>query len=282
MPLVDRGTHQVHYEVHGPDGAPPLLLVMGMGFSSRAWHTLPALLRQDFRVIQFDNCGTGRSTEPRGIYRTGRMADDAAAVLDAAGVEAAFVFGISMGGMIAQELALRHPRRVRALVLGATFAGHLRSRKPSLRTGYDLVQVVARGRGVKPARVARLLVSSGHYAADPDGFLAWLRCTERAPPRITIRQMAAVALHDAASRLRDLHVPTLVITGDRDRLVPPANSRTLAALIPGARLVELPGAGHVFPVERPRETVAALKEFFLGPAGAGPGPPRRAGASPLP
>jgi 3-oxoadipate enol-lactonase len=268
VPLVERGTHRIHYEVHGRDDAPPLLLVMGMGFSSRAWHTLPAQLRQDFRVIQFDNCGTGRSTVPSGFYRTRHMADDAAAVLDAAGVEAAFVFGISMGGMIAQELALRHPRRVRALVLGATFAGHLHSRKPSLRTGYDLLRTVAHGRRAPPARVARLLISTEHYAADPDSFVTWLRCTEHVQPGIAIRQMAAVALHDTSSRLRDLQVPTLVITGDRDRLVPPANSRRLAALIPGARLVELAGAGHVFPVERPRETIAALKEFFLGRTGA--------------
>jgi 3-oxoadipate enol-lactonase len=268
VPLVDRGTHRIHYEVHGRNDAPPLLLVMGMAFSSRAWSTLPALLRQDFRVIQFDNCGSGRSTVPRGLYRTRDMADDAAAVLDAAGVDAAFVFGISMGGMIAQELALRHPRRVRALVLGATFAGHLRSRKPSLLTGYDLLRTVAHGRSARPARVARLLVSSEHYAADPAAFLAWLRCTEHVPPRIAIRQMTAVALHDTSSRLGNLKVPTLVITGDRDRLVPPANSRRLAALIPGARLVVLPGVGHVFPVERPRETVAALREFFLGGATA--------------
>jgi 3-oxoadipate enol-lactonase len=268
MPLVDRGTHRVHYEVHGRDDAPPLLLVMGMGFSSRAWHTLPAQLRQDFRVIQFDNRGTGRSSVPRGLYRIRDMADDAAAVLDAAGVDAAFVFGISMGGMIAQELALRYPRRVRALALGATFAGHLRSRKPSLRTGYDLLRSMVRGQRSIPAHVARLLVSPAHYAADPEAFVAWLRKTEHVPRRIALRQITAVALHETSARLRDLRVPTLVITGDADRLVPPANSLKLAALIPGARLVLLPGAGHVFPVERPRETIAALKEFFLGRATA--------------
>jgi pimeloyl-ACP methyl ester carboxylesterase len=268
VPLLDRGTHAVHYEVHGRPGAPPLLLVMGMGFSSRAWHTLPAQLRGDFRVIQFDNRGAGRSTLPRGLYRMRDMADDAAAVLDAVGVDSAFVFGISMGGMIAQELALSHPERVRALVLGATFAGYLRSRKPSLRTGYDLLRSVLRGRGATAARAARLLVSAEHFAADPEGFTTWLRGTEHVPARVAFRQMAAVVLHDSARRLRALRVPTLVITGDRDRLVPPANARKLARLIQGARLLILPGAGHVFPVERPRETVAAVKEFFIGTGAA--------------
>jgi 3-oxoadipate enol-lactonase len=288
MPLVDRGTHRVHYEVLGRDDAPPLLLVMGMGFSSRAWHTLPSALRRSFRVVQFDNCGTGRSTVPRGVYRTRDMADDAAAVLDHAGVATAFVFGISMGGMIAQELALRHPERVRALALGATFAGHLRSRKPSLRTGWDLLRTVTGGRrgadAARLARLARLLVSAEHFAAQRDAFVAWLRSIEHATPRVAFRQMTAVALHDTTRRLSRLRVPTLVITGDRDRLVPPANSYRLARLIPGARLVVLPGAGHVFPVERPRETVAALEEFFLGGGAevaaeaAAPAPDAHAGA----
>jgi len=269
MPQVDRGTHRVHYEVHGREGAPPLLLVMGMGFSSRAWHVLPALLRHDFRVIQLDNRGSGRSSAPRGLFRIRHLADDAAAVLDAAGVEDAFVFGISMGGMVAQELALRHPGRVRALALGATFASHLGSRKPSLATGWLLLRAVGGGRHAPQAVVARLLVSAEHFAGGAEAFGAWLRSAEHVSLGTSVRQMVAVALHHASGRLRRLQVPTLVITGDRDRLVPPANSRRLAALIPGARLLELPGAGHVFPVERPGETVAALTEFFLGAAAGG-------------
>jgi 3-oxoadipate enol-lactonase len=268
VPLVDRRTHAVHYEVHGRADAPPLLLIMGMGFSSRAWQALPAELARDFRVIQLDNRGTGRSTGRGGLYRTRHLADDAAAVLDAAGVESAFVFGISMGGMIAQELALRHPRRVRALALGATFAGHLRSRKPSLATGLDLLRAVGGGQRAPRAVVARLLVSAEHFAANPDAFGSWLRGAEHVPLSTAFGQLAAVVSHEASRRLGQLRVPTLVITGDQDRLVPPANSRQLARLIPGARLLELPGAGHVFPVERPRETVIALKEFFLGSAAA--------------
>lgn len=263
MPTLDRGSHRIHYEVVGRADAPPLLLVMGMGFSSRAWHTLPELLQDDFRVIVFDNCGTGRSSVPRALSRTRHMAADAAAILDALGLGRVYVFGISMGGMIAQELALAHPDRVRALVLGATFAGHLRSTKPGPRVAYELLRAVLRGERLPPSKLAPLLVSRDYFESDPAGFERWLRALERVRGAVALRQMMAVVLHETRGRLPRLVVPTLVITGDADRLVPPANSRELARLIPGARLLVLPGAGHVFPVERPRETVVALRRFFL-------------------
>src|SRR5512143_2238109 len=132
MPYADRGSHRLSFDVRGTDEKPALLLIMGMGFSSRAWGALPDLLSEDFRVIAFDNRGTGRSSARGRFFRVRDMADDAAAVLDAAGASSAYVFGISMGGMVALELALRHPGRVRALVLGATFAGWARSKKPSI------------------------------------------------------------------------------------------------------------------------------------------------------
>jgi len=263
MPTVHRGTHSIHYEVVGRNDAPPLLLVMGMGFSSRAWHTLPALLRADFRVVVLDNCGTGRSSVPRRIFRTRDMADDAIAVLDALGLSRVDVFGISMGGMIAQELALRHPDRVRALVLGATFAGHLRSAKPSPIVAFELLRAVVRGERIAPAKLARLLVSDAYFSGDPEGFARWMGVVEAVRGRVALRQMLAVITHETRKRLPRLEVRTLVVTGDADRLVPPANSLELARLIPGAELLVLRGAGHVFPVERPDETVAALRRFFL-------------------
>lgn len=263
MPFAHRSTQRIHYQVFGRDDAPPLLLIMGLALSSRAWHTLPELLQNEFRVIVLDNSGTGRSTPPRRFYRTRDMADDAAAVLDALKLDSAFVFGISMGGMIAQELAVRHPRRVRALVLGCTFAGHLRSTKPSPRIALELLRVVFGSRRKLGAHAARLLVSPEYLAADRDGFDRWVATIEQAPVGVAVRQMGAIVLHESRKRLRDLRVPTLVITGDADRLVPPRNSHTLAKLIPGARLLVLPGAGHVFPVERPAETVRALREFFI-------------------
>src|SRR6266851_2267972 len=104
MPLAK---DTIHYQTMGDSGAPPLLLIMGLAVSSRAWDRLPELMAKHFRVIVFDNRGTGRSTRRGWKYRMSQLADDAAAVLDAAGVPSAHVFGISMGGMIAQELALR-------------------------------------------------------------------------------------------------------------------------------------------------------------------------------
>lgn len=259
MPFVEHDGYRLHFETSGAPGAPPLLLVMGLGLCSLGWHTLPGRLAERFRVTVFDNRGVGRSTLRRG-FRIRDLADDAARVLDAVGVDRAFVFGISMGGMIAQELALRHPDRVRALALGATFGGHLRSRKPRLSTARDLVLV---GLLRRPQVMARLLVSDAYYASQGERFRAWLACQGRAAHAVVRRQLLAVALHEAERRLPLIRVPTLVVTGDQDRLVPAENSRRLARLIPGARLVELPGAGHAFPFERADETVRLLTEHFL-------------------
>jgi pimeloyl-ACP methyl ester carboxylesterase len=260
MPFLDCGSHRLHYELHGPEDAPPLLLLMGLGLSARAWDLLPARLSDRFRVVAFDNRGTGRSSCRPAPFRITHLADDAAAVLDAAGVERAGVFGISMGGMIALELALRHGDRVHALALGATHAGWLRSRKPTLGTLAQLLYGALLGRPTE--RFARILVSGDHLADDGSAFRTWFRNAEHARTITSALQVAAVALHATESRIARIRVPTLVITGDGDRLVPPENSFRLAERIEGSRLVVLPGAGHCFPVERLDETVEALRDHF--------------------
>jgi pimeloyl-ACP methyl ester carboxylesterase len=264
MPITDRAGHRIHYEIYGSPEAPPVLLIMGLGLSSRAWDRLPELLAAHFRVLVFDNRGTGRSGHAGWAFHMRDLADDAAAVLDAAGAKTAHVFGISMGGMIAQELVLRHPDRVRSLVLGATFAGWLRSRKPGLRTMLDLLLLNCGF--VDADRLARLMVSAEWHGRNPGGALEWIRRAERTALRFALAQMAAIARHSTATRLAQIRTKTLILTGDGDRLVPAANSLLLAKLIPGARLLVLPGAGHAFPLEREQETVQALLEHFRGAA----------------
>ncbi len=261
MPVLQRERHFIHYEAYGDASKPPLLLIMGLALSSSAWDRLPELLSAHFRVLVFDNVGTGKSARVGRAYRMRDLADDAAAVLEAAGVQSAHVFGISMGGMIAQELALRHPLRVRSLALGCTFASWRRGKAPSWRTKLDLL-LLNLGR-VSPKIVGRLLVSSEWHARNPGAALEWLRRAEHTKVRYATAQMLAIARHHTLPRLSQIRAPTLVITGDADRLVPPQNSQVLARSIPGARLLMLPGAGHCFPLEREAETVQALRDHFL-------------------
>ena len=264
MALTHRGAHSIYYETYGDPGAPPVLLIMGLSLSMRAWDRLPELLAAHFHVLVFDNRGTGRSGRSGYAFRMRDLADDAAAVLDAAGVRSAHVFGISMGGMIAQELVLRHPDRVTSLALGATFAGWLRSRKPPLGAMVDLLLLHAGF--VTPRRMARLVVSPEWHEKNPAGALEWMRRAERTEGRWSFAQMAAIARHSAMKRLAGIKAPTLVITGSADRLVPARNSELIARTIPGAKMLVLPGAGHAFPLEREEETVRALVEHFRASA----------------
>src|SRR5213595_1695597 len=177
MPLIHRKKHFIHYETLGDPRNPPLLLIMGLALSSRAWDRLPELMARRFHVLVFDNRGTGRSARVGVAYRMAALADDAAAVIEAAGTRSAHVFGISMGGMIAQELAIRHPDRVRSLALGCTFASFRRGTSPSLSTRLDLL-LLNLGL-VNPARIARVLVSAEWNAGHPRGALEWMRRAER-------------------------------------------------------------------------------------------------------
>jgi len=261
MPLVERGGHRLHYEVFGDAAKPPVLLIMGLALSSRAWDRLPQLLGRDFHVVAFDNRGTGRSGRAGFSYRMADLADDAAAVLAASGHDSAHVFGISMGGMVAQELAIRHPDRVRSLALGCTFASWRARAAPSLGVKLDLLLLNLGF--VTPARISRVLVSAEWHQAHPDSALQWMRRAERTALRYATAQVLAIARHETLPRLQQIRAPTLVLTGSADKLVPPANSEVLARSIPDARLLVLPNAGHVFPLEREQETVTALREHFL-------------------
>jgi pimeloyl-ACP methyl ester carboxylesterase len=264
MPFCERDGHAIYFKAQGDPTAPPLLLVMGLALSSRAWYRLPSRLSPRFRVIVFDNRGTGRSPGRASPYRMGALADDAAAVLRANDVRSgACVFGVSMGGMIAQELALRHPELVRALALGCTFASWRAARRPRATVALDVALATLQPwRGLAP--LGHVLFSDEFVRQSGDEIARWLAVTD--PCRVTqlVLQLRAIAGHSTLDRLRELTTPTLVLSGDADRLVPVANSHALAERIAGARLQLLPRAGHVFPLEREDETVRALEDHFLG------------------
>ena len=165
-----------------------------------------------------------------------------------------------MGGMVALELALRHPARVQRLALGATFAGFWTAHRAPLRGFARLIRdMLLHGRDES---AARMLLSPAFHEENPGRGAQWMRDSEQTTLRYGLAQLAAVVRHHTLPRLSRIQAPTLVITGDADVLVPPKNSEVLARRIPAAKLLVLPGAGHVFPLEREQETVAALREHF--------------------
>jgi 3-oxoadipate enol-lactonase len=254
---------EMYYEEHG--SGDPLLLIMGLAADSRAWmFQLPAFSER-YRTVVFDNRGVGRTSKPAGPYSIHQMADDAAGLLDVMKLPRVHVVGVSMGGMIAQELVLRHPKRVRSLVLACTYpepdADVERQRQFS---------VTALGGSISADGNVNIDLST----VNPMMFFQTLLPTVFNPefiqtelPKLMqifsgalefgfsleaiLAQVAAVTSHKATDRLRQIAVPTMVITGDSDRLIPPANSDILAREIPNARLVKIPGGSHGFNFETP-------------------------------
>jgi len=225
---------------------------MGLGMNATGWwRTVPVLADAGFRVISFDNRGVGRSERAPGPYTVPGMADDAVSVLDAAGVGRAHVYGISLGGMIAQEVALRHPDRVDALVLGATTAGGADAVPAS-----DDVVAFVRLR-------AQMTAEHAVWASVPINYAprTRLRGGDRIAEDIERRlrfpveaesysaQLAAANRHAAA--VSGIRAPTLVVHGGEDVLIPPENGRRLAAAIPGAELSLWPGAAHLYFTDEP-------------------------------
>jgi 3-oxoadipate enol-lactonase len=252
----------LHWESTG--AGEPVLMIMGLGLSGGAWWRTVPVLSRSLRVITFDNRGVGRSRGRHHSYTTEAMADDAVSVLDAAGVEQAHVYGFSLGGMVAQQLVLRHAERVRSIVLGATHPGGPRAVRPS-----DDVIAFFRRRATMSAEDAARASVPFNYGS---------RCRREHKDRIAedIRrrlehpfpegayraQIVAATLHNAYRRLKRIEAPTLVVHGREDRVVPVANAELLAEGIPRAALRILDDAGHLYSTERP-EVDEEIARFFL-------------------
>jgi pimeloyl-ACP methyl ester carboxylesterase len=244
---------RIHYEVTG-DGEENVVLVQGLGLSSRFWFEQPELLANDAerprRVLTLDNRGTGKSDKPRPPYRMAEMADDVVASMDGAGMRRARVVGISMGGMIAQHVALRHPDRVDGLVLLATTPGLPHGRLPGPRALAKLITMPLVLPRVGTRALADILLTKDQLPQALTLMHEWpdaLRA-EPVPPLAFLGQFAAVVAHSTGFHLRDLDVPAVVVGAEHDVLVPAACSETLAELIPHAELELLSDAGHGIPI----------------------------------
>ncbi|HEY6562043.1 MAG TPA: alpha/beta fold hydrolase [Polyangiaceae bacterium] len=259
------GRVQLHYLLSGNEAAPPLLLIQGLTRPAAHWGDFCDALSPHFRLVTLDNRGVGKSGTPLPPYTTRQMAEDALAVLDAARVESAHVFGMSLGGMIAQELTLLAPARVRRLVLGCTRA----SRRAGVPMSLSALAAFAVAGALSPdaamAHIAPFILSSKFMKTRPEVLEAWQRTALEDPPRRlgVFGQVAAALAHDSRQRLSRIRHPTLIVTGDADRLISPECSRFLQRAVAGSQLEVLPGAGHEFHIEAPEATTRALRRFLL-------------------
>ena len=258
MPRVRVNGVPLHAERRG--SGEPLLLITGFTISAAVFEPVLDLYAGRFEVITYDNRGSGASTVTPGPYTTAGLAADAVALLDHLEIERADVFGMSLGGMIAQELAIRWPGRVGHLVLGCTHAGvRHAARQPreaarafAMETddwGERMAALApfAFAAGVDPDLLDRFIAKKSADVQDPEGYRA---------------QIDAALSHDTCDDLGAIAAPTLVITGDDDRVIPAPSSDVLVERIPRAKLVTIAGAGHVFFLEKPEETHALLADFL--------------------
>ncbi len=263
MPRARANEVNLYYEMHG-DG-PPLLLVMGLGGNLAMWDPeLIDALAQRFRVVAFENRGTGRSDKPDRPYSIKMFADDAAALLGTLEIPRAHVVGASMGGMIAQQLALDHPACVDRLVLCCTAPGGPHMTPPDL----DTLQAIANTDGLSPIEATRknrrFAFTASFLAAHEDYLEARLvrEIEHPTPPYALAHHFAAAVQFNVYDRLTEIIHSTLVIGGREDQMVPAANSVLLAQRIPSADLILYANAGHGFMTERRDECIAAITAFL--------------------
>ncbi len=261
MQAIDAGGTELSYGSSG--SGEPMLLIQGMSATHLAWgRPFIEALERDFECIVFDNRGMGESGRAEPPFSIADMAGDTAALLDALGLEKAHIVGISMGGAIAQELALAVPERVRSLTLGATFCG---GPDGTLMDRDDLTMLGAAYASGDREAVLRAMWEinlSPAFREDDSRFAAFEQMASAlpAPQPIVLNQMRACSEHDTSARLGGLRPPPLVIHGKADRLIKVGNGELIASLAPGSRLELLDDVGHLFWWEQPRRSAELIRE----------------------
>ncbi|MBD0369697.1 MAG: alpha/beta hydrolase [Pyrinomonadaceae bacterium] len=260
MPYVENAGTKIYWDASGE--GEPLLLIMGLGSASDMWYRLLPEFSSRYRTIIFDNRGVGRSDAHPGPYSIATMAQDAAAVLDAAGAESAHVVGFSMGGFIAQEFALHYPERVRRLVLASTACGgkEVVWAEPEVLTALAAKDVKSREEGFWTTAPFNYHESTPRELIEED-----LEVTLRSPLKRESYQaqlQAIMSWKGSYSRLKELNITTLILHGDSDRLIPTENGKILARVIPDAELALIEGAGHRFMTDRLEESGRVIMSFL--------------------
>jgi 3-oxoadipate enol-lactonase len=260
MTLVRVGDIDLDYERAG--SGPPLLAIMGRSGTYSHWDpSFLADLRGDFDVIVYDHRGVGASSRLDGALSIRQMAGDAAGLLTALDVESAHILGISMGGMIAQELVLAEPERIRSLALGCTYCGGLGSRHTSREVVERILRAVQSGDHEQAVRASWEANVSPAFAADE---AAWERFREiglrrRVALQVIGAQTQACLEHDTSARLGEIALPTLIVHGTVDQVLPVVNGKMIAELIPHAQLELFDDVGHLFFWERPERSAELVR-----------------------
>ncbi len=251
--VTGEGDLRIHYKVSG-DGE-PLVLITGLGGDMLFWRSAVRALEVDFKVIVFDNRGSGSTQYPAGGFSVSDMADDVALLLDHLDVRSSHVLGWSMGGNIAQEFALRHPHRVRTLCLASTYM-----RRPS-RSSFAIGRIIDAGRKLGGDAVMSLmnaLCMSEAYYQEREGKVNGNGRQVYDIEGMAL-QKAALDAYDINGRIGSISVPTLVIHGEDDIMVPIRFGEEMAECIEASEMVRVPGAGHIL---RPEDYVEGLRDFI--------------------
>ena len=254
---------EIYYQITG--NGPPLTLIMGLGCSARQWQWMLPVLSSSFQVITFDNRGVGRTSKPDMEYTTDLFAEDACALLNTLGIEKTHMFGVSVGGMIAQKFALKFPAMVDRLVLGCTMPNfyHL----PPKEEDSERLQESQVLPLEKSLDVMMGLFLTEHFRKEHPDQAAKLKEImiierEEQGQDAFLRQLAAALKHDTLDQVKNITAPTLVITGDSDPMAPVQNARFLAEKIPNSTLVEIPEMRHAFWVESFKESSDIIIKFL--------------------
>ncbi len=246
MPFADIGSLTLYYEVFGEGREESLVLINGLGSDHREWLYQVPVFKKHFQVVTFDNRGTGVSGTPPGPYTTDQMAGDVDGLMESLGIERAHILGVSMGGLIAQKVAVLYPERVNHLVLACAAVGGEESIKPSAEAMEAFVSFNQEDPEGSLKKMLPYLYTGEFIQREDPEIDRFIRFALNKPQNQEgyMSQLAAISSHSSFRELLRIKAETLVITGGEDRLIPPQNSHILAEGIPRAHLTILPGAPH--------------------------------------